>query len=88
MCSHLFGSAVLGLGLLLSATSAFGAKNFVDRDATQPPYTSFVNLFIGTSSGANGGSGGNGFPGAAIPHAMVKVTSEHRPTIPGAILYI
>lgn len=26
--------------------------------------TSFVNLFIGTASGANGGSGGNAFPGA------------------------
>lgn len=25
--------------------------------------TSFVNLFIGTASGANGGSGGNAFPG-------------------------
>ncbi|KAF8201195.1 glycosyl hydrolase family 92-domain-containing protein [Mycena galopus ATCC 62051] len=35
--------------------------------------TSLVNLFIGTESGANGGSGGNAFPGAAIPHAMVKV---------------
>ncbi|TFK37101.1 glycosyl hydrolase family 92-domain-containing protein [Crucibulum laeve] len=35
--------------------------------------TSFVNLFIGTASGANGGSGGNVFPGAAIPHAMAKV---------------
>ena len=29
--------------------------------------TSLVNLFIGT------GSSGNAFPGAAIPHAMVKV---------------
>ncbi|THH32410.1 hypothetical protein EUX98_g1756 [Antrodiella citrinella] len=36
-------------------------------------FTSLVNLFIGTASGANGGSGGNAFPGAAIPHAMVKV---------------
>lgn len=36
--------------------------------------TSFVNLFIGTETGANGGSGGNAFPGAAIPHAMVKVS--------------
>ncbi|KAF8994041.1 glycosyl hydrolase family 92-domain-containing protein [Cyathus striatus] len=35
--------------------------------------TSLVNLFIGTASGANGGSGGNVFPGAAVPHAMVKV---------------
>ncbi|KAF8956574.1 glycosyl hydrolase family 92-domain-containing protein [Flammula alnicola] len=35
--------------------------------------TSLVNLFIGTASGANGGSGGNGFPGAAVPHAMAKV---------------
>ncbi|KAJ8082572.1 hypothetical protein PM082_008427 [Marasmius tenuissimus] len=35
--------------------------------------TSFVNLFIGTASGANGGSGGNAFPGAAIPHGMAKV---------------
>ncbi|KZP26864.1 glycoside hydrolase family 92 protein [Athelia psychrophila] len=32
-----------------------------------------VNLFIGTASGANGGSGGNAFPGAAVPHAMAKV---------------
>ena len=36
--------------------------------------TSLVNLFIGTASGANGGSGGNAFPGAAVPHAMVKVS--------------
>lgn len=35
--------------------------------------TSLVNLFIGTASGANGGSGGNCFPGAAVPHAMAKV---------------
>ncbi|KAF8154600.1 glycosyl hydrolase family 92-domain-containing protein [Crassisporium funariophilum] len=35
--------------------------------------TSLVNLFIGTASGANGGSGGNVFPGAAVPHAMAKV---------------
>lgn len=37
------------------------------------PLTDLVNLFIGTASGANGGSGGNAFPGAAVPHAMVKV---------------
>ena len=30
--------------------------------------TSLVNLFIGTSSGANGGSGGNGFPGEIQMH--------------------
>lgn len=35
--------------------------------------TSFVNLFIGTSTAANGGSGGNAFPGSAVPHAMAKV---------------
>ncbi|TCD68504.1 hypothetical protein EIP91_010560 [Steccherinum ochraceum] len=53
------------LVFVLAATSlkAQAATNF----------TSLVNLFIGTASGANGGSGGNGFPGAAIPHAMVKV---------------
>lgn len=28
--------------------------------------TSLVNLFIGTASGANGGSGGNAFPGAYL----------------------
>ena len=39
----------------------------------QTNFTSLVNLFIGTASGANGGSGGNGFPGAAVPHAMAKV---------------
>jgi putative alpha-1,2-mannosidase len=41
--------------------------------AASPDFTSLVNLFIGTASGANGGSGGNAFPGAAIPHAMAKV---------------
>lgn len=40
------------------------------------PFTDYVNMFIGTASGANGGSGGNNFPGAAIPHGMVKV-SQH-----------
>ncbi|KAG6856684.1 hypothetical protein H0H87_001899 [Tephrocybe sp. NHM501043] len=35
--------------------------------------TSLVNLFIGTASGSGGASGGNAFPGAAVPHAMVKV---------------
>ncbi|KAH8109465.1 glycosyl hydrolase family 92-domain-containing protein [Phellopilus nigrolimitatus] len=56
-------SGVLGglLVLLLLLNVASGAS-----------LTSFVNLFIGTSSGANGGSGGNAFPGAAVPHAMVK----------------
>jgi putative alpha-1,2-mannosidase len=37
----------------------------------------FVNEFIGTASGANGGSGGNAFPGAAIPHGMAKVSAGH-----------
>ena len=45
----------------------------VDMVHAQTSLTSFVNLFIGTASGANGGSGGNAFPGAAVPHAMVKV---------------
>ncbi|EPQ51223.1 hypothetical protein GLOTRDRAFT_49038 [Gloeophyllum trabeum ATCC 11539] len=39
----------------------------------QSSLTSLVNLFIGTASGANGGSGGNAFPGAAVPHAIAKV---------------
>lgn len=39
-------------------------------------YTTFVDLFIGTASGANGASGGNAFPGSAVPHAMVKVRHE------------
>ncbi|KAF9479830.1 hypothetical protein BDN70DRAFT_806378 [Pholiota conissans] len=51
------------LDLLCSEQGANAASNL----------TSLVNLFIGTASGANGGSGGNGFPGAAIPHAMAKV---------------
>ena len=38
--------------------------------------TSLVNLFIGTETVANGGSGGNAFPGAAVPHAMAKVRSS------------
>ena len=41
--------------------------------SAQSSLTSLVNLFIGTASGANGGSGGNAFPGAAVPHAMAKV---------------
>jgi putative alpha-1,2-mannosidase len=40
---------------------------------TQARLSDYVNLFIGTASGANGGSGGNAFPGAAIPHGMAKV---------------
>lgn len=42
-------------------------------NAASTNLTSLVNLFIGTSSGADGGSGGNGFPGSAVPHAMSKV---------------
>ncbi|KAJ7601123.1 glycosyl hydrolase family 92-domain-containing protein [Mycena floridula] len=51
------------LAFLLAQTLAVSAANL----------TSLVNLFIGTASGANGGSGGNGFPGSAVPHAMAKV---------------
>ena len=51
------------LGLLLLSGTVHASTNL----------TSLVNLFIGTASGANGGSGGNAFPGAAVPHAMVKV---------------
>lgn len=52
--------------------------------ATTTNLTSLVNLFIGTASGANGGSGGNAFPGAAIPHAMAKVhlLREHHSLTP------
>ena len=56
----LYGALTLSLTLLGSPACATNL-------------TSLVNLFIGTESGANGGSGGNAFPGAAIPHAMVKV---------------
>ncbi|KAI0690299.1 glycosyl hydrolase family 92-domain-containing protein [Cytidiella melzeri] len=51
----------------------FGVAATVLQVHAQSPLTTFVNLFIGTASGANGGSGGNVFPGAAVPHAMVKV---------------
>ncbi|KAK7436692.1 hypothetical protein VKT23_018947 [Stygiomarasmius scandens] len=54
--------------LLLVALSFFSSAL-----AQSTNLTSLVNLFIGTASGANGGSGGNAFPGAAIPHAMAKV---------------
>ncbi|KZT25871.1 glycoside hydrolase family 92 protein [Neolentinus lepideus HHB14362 ss-1] len=46
---------------------------FLGSVSAQTNLTSLVNLFIGTASGANGGSGGNAFPGAAVPHAMAKV---------------
>ncbi|KAJ3572733.1 hypothetical protein NP233_g2897 [Leucocoprinus birnbaumii] len=52
-----------GLFILLGIAEVQAATNL----------TSLVNLFIGTASGANGGSGGNVFPGAAIPHGMAKV---------------
>lgn len=48
---------------LLPLVSAVTAANF----------TSLVDLFIGTAPGRNGASGGNAFPGSAIPHAMAKV---------------
>jgi len=48
---------------LVTSQNVAAAANFISQ----------VNLFIGTASGANGGSGGNAFPGAAVPHAMVKV---------------
>ncbi|KAI0339451.1 hypothetical protein BDW22DRAFT_1336332 [Trametopsis cervina] len=60
----MFRTISLIVVVAISATIVAGA---------QAPLTSLVNLFIGTASGANGGSGGNAFPGAAIPHAMVKV---------------
>lgn len=47
-----------------------------------------VNLFIGTASGANGGSGGNAFPGAAVPHAMAKVGIYSKPNTPIAQLLL
>lgn len=49
--------------------------------------TSLVNLFIGTASGANGGSGGNAFPGAAVPHAMAKVRRYTTCAGVGLIIY-
>lgn len=54
-------------------TVAISHLLFFSGSAIAVNLTSSVNLFIGTASGANGGSGGNAFPGAAIPHAMVKV---------------
>ncbi|THH03301.1 hypothetical protein EW145_g6364 [Phellinidium pouzarii] len=53
--------------------------------AAAAPLTSLVNLFIGTASGANGGSGGNGFPGAAVPHAMVGIDVDETPRQAGYI---
>ncbi|KAL0958814.1 hypothetical protein HGRIS_014133 [Hohenbuehelia grisea] len=52
------------LVLILSTGLAYAADSNL---------TALVNLFIGTASGRNGGSGGNAFPGAAVPHAMAKV---------------
>ncbi|KAJ7100677.1 glycosyl hydrolase family 92-domain-containing protein [Mycena belliarum] len=52
-------------------TLLFFAALAVNAEAVE--LTPLVNLFIGTASGANGGSGGNAFPGAALPHGMAKV---------------
>jgi len=46
--------AIVGICVLTS--NAFAASNL----------TSLVNLFIGTASGAGGGSGGNAFPGMSF----------------------
>ena len=54
-------------------TAAWLCVALLSSSAHAIDLTSFANLFIGTASGANGGSGGNAFPGAAVPHAMVKV---------------
>ncbi|KAI5119228.1 hypothetical protein M0805_002154 [Coniferiporia weirii] len=62
------GTMLRKVFVLLLLESALAASA-----ASPTNLTSLVNLFIGTSSGANGGSGGNAFPGAAVPHAMVKV---------------
>jgi hypothetical protein len=59
------------MALVLTAAAAADVFDFVDQ-------------FIGTASGANGGSGGNAFPGAAIPHGMAKV----RPSPPAHISHL
>jgi hypothetical protein len=80
------------MALSVSWISFCLATLFAQANAVE--LTSLVNLFIGTASGANGGSGGNVFPGsylsrivaffltcdagAAIPHAMAKVCFRFR----------
>lgn len=59
MAMGAFAFLLLGLSyccLVSAQSNAVTNNNNVDL-------TSLVNLFIGTASGANGGSGGNGFPG-------------------------
>ncbi|KAF9562100.1 hypothetical protein CPC08DRAFT_688216 [Agrocybe pediades] len=51
----------------------FLSRLILSCNAAGANLTSLVNLFIGTASGAGGSSGGNSFPGAAVPHAMAKV---------------
>ena len=65
--------ARLGIWSLRNAAVIAIALLALGDDTSAASLTSLVNLFIGTASGANGGSGGNAFPGSAIPHAMVKV---------------
>jgi hypothetical protein len=68
--------AHVSLPTMLSAITIVLASLVLAQAASssQQSLTQYANLFIGTASGANGGSGGNMFPGAAVPHAMVKVT--------------
>lgn len=42
---------------------------------SQTNLTSLVNLFIGTASGANGGSGGNVFPGTSCSNVPNQKSS-------------
>lgn len=61
------------LGLLLLISQANAATNL----------TSLVNMFIGTATAANGGSGGNVFPGAFYESSQLN----HRHDTPQALLY-
>lgn len=64
---------MVGTILRICVNVAFWATVLAQSSTNGTDLTSLVNLFIGTETGANGGSGGNAFPGAAVPHAMVKV---------------
>lgn len=54
--------------LALALASGFGG-------ASAANLTSLVNLFIGTASGANGGSGGNAFPGMRTSYNEVSLVA-------------
>lgn len=75
----------LVLGLLLTACQGGRSTDAVIAERTsQPDPSQWVNLFVGSQSGAQdfgtGGGGGNTFPGATLPFGMLQFSPNTVPS--------